>query len=282
MSHQIRIVFQGVCTHFTDNTVPDVPHRVVLTDASAMRFGIVNVAGGNNASYFLMPHFAILRSTDASIQDALSLTNVIHHGNVIDGVSLRIENAIGPLTYDEQFFTFVPQITNFVQQYTPSADVIEGRNATAYFDLFSGSVTKEALADQAIAVVVNVETDGPPILLATPFDESIAPQQIPLGNDLLVANQGMDCHTTENHLDFLLHYLTARAGIPRKLTQPTPGMTTLASFTRVTLDAALLNLSTLDFPNHFHGPCFEFTDLFEKIKPRELVLSLACSDTRYP
>jgi len=51
--------------------------------------------------------------------------------------------------------------------------------------------------------------------------------------ELLVANQGMDCDTQENSYDFLLHYLTNRTGIPRRLIASPPGMDrTLTPFTR--------------------------------------------------
>ncbi|HVR40480.1 MAG TPA: hypothetical protein VMU84_15395, partial [Thermoanaerobaculia bacterium] len=138
------------------------------------------------------------------------------------------------------------------------------------------------------SVIVTIDTDGPPVLLATPFATDLD-HELPLtageqtNVQLVVANQGIDCETSENSYDFLLHFLTARTGIPRTLVKPTPGMNMpLPAATHVTFNAALARLSTIDYPNHFRGKCFATAKFLESPHQQVLVTSVACSDTRYP
>jgi hypothetical protein len=155
----------------------------------------------------------------------------MERGNIFSGVHLSVPNAVGAgVRYAAEYD--VASITSYVEHYAYSPEVVLGGSAAVYFDVFSATMSSCPEADHAIDVTATIETDGAPELLATPFFGG-TPLRIPLtalGQDpdetveLLVANQGMDCETQENHFDFLLHYLTSRTGIPRRLTQPTPGM----------------------------------------------------------
>ena len=305
----LKILFQGICTHFL-NVVPDVPHRVVLPDASPFRFGMISLLDEPQAQdifYFLMPHFAFLR-TYPTLPEALDVYGVMKDGNMYGGASLSVANASGDRLEYGNFFDEVPQITGFYPAYEWSHDVVIGRNAVCYLDLHSGHLEKFTEPNAAVGVVATVQTDGPPQLLVQPFSGA-ASTTIPLAVDhsgtayLLVGNNGVDCDRpeAEQNFDFLLHYLTAKTGIPSELTQRTPGMplSTLRSFTRDELQIALPKMERLQFPERYDSRCFgELTvDDFalasiaaeaatgRSPSPIPFIMldtSPACSDTRYP
>ncbi|HYI12091.1 MAG TPA: hypothetical protein VEK57_23765 [Thermoanaerobaculia bacterium] len=279
----LKILFQGICSHFT-GVVPWIPHRVVLPDASAFRFGLVDLPERSGVEYFLMPHFAVLRTIPSS-QELMSIPGVMETGNIFDGVRIQVANASGNgVSYEPAFFEKVPQITSFVPAYVPSDEVVTGNRAICHVDLFSASVTKFTNLDLSESVIATIATDGLPELLVTPFSTAgTAAHRIVLNVDeeekalLIVANQGIDCQVErENNFDFLLHYITSRTGIPRVLDRPTPGLTqTPASFTPLDLDTALVQLQTFALATRFSGPCFTLDGV-------RWDTSAACSDTRYP
>jgi len=313
---RVDVTFVGVCTHFLD-TVPGVPHRVVLPDASAFRFGITMIVPDldpdlgeestpNRATYYAMPHFSILRMQRPDVQKTLQIQGVMENGNVFSGVRLEIPNAIGTgVTYQSPFHS-IERLTSYVEHYNYSQEVVLGGQAGIYFDLFSASVTAWPHQDDAIEAVASIETDGPPELLATPFFGG-SPHRFSLlgpGDDpeapvgLWVANQGMDCFTPESGFDFLLHYLTNRTGIPRRLTRRTPGMSRDPKpFSQAELVEGAAALTTFDFPRTFDtSPCFTLDGvrlmrtshqpgggyLIETSTGAVLIVSVACSNSQYP
>jgi hypothetical protein len=280
----LKITFIGTCSHFL-GVVPFVPHRVVLPDASAFRFRMLDLPGHPDVSCFLMPHFPLLRARTGPGQDLptapLQAGTAMANGNIFAGIRVQVANAIGTgMTYAPEFFTRVPSITSFVPSYTPAQDVVRGGQAMCHFDVFTGTVTPVTGEADAKRVVITVTTEGAPILQVTPFaTEAAVTYLVEYGEDeleLLVANHGMDCtQQQENNFDFLLHYLTADEGIPRVLTKLTPGLTDPVSFTQAVLDESVDKLKTLHFPRWFDNPCFQEPDLTWDT-------SAACSDTRYP
>ena len=191
-------------------------NRVVLADASALRFGITVLGEEptpDQATYFLMPHFPVLRMPlREDIEELFQMRGVMERGNIFSGVHLSVPNAVGAgVRYAAEYD--VASITSYVEHYAYSPEVVLGGSAAVYFDVFSATMSSCPEADHAIDVTATIETDGAPELLATPFFGG-TPLRIPLtalGQDpdetveLLVANQGMDCETQENHFDFLLH-----------------------------------------------------------------------------
>lgn len=311
----VNVTFMGICTHFRD-TVPGIPHRVVLADASAFRFGIAVLVPNlhpdlgaastpNQATYFLMPHFAIVRTPSADVQQALNITGVMENGNIFSGVHLTIPNAVGAGVSYEPSYQTVPLLTTYMEDYAYSPEVVLGGQAGIYFDLYSATIGAFPGVDLAVDVTATIETDGPPELLATPFFRG-APHRISLvagGQDpdapveLVVANQGMDCETQENSYDFLLHYLTNRTGIPRRLIAQPPGIDpTLTPFTQPILNDAANVLKTFDFPANFNSPCLQLEGLFmlrrsyrkgegfwvQRTTGEVLIVSVACSNSGYP
>jgi hypothetical protein len=297
----LKILFQGVCTHFYDGVVPGVPHRVVLPDASPFRFGMLSVQAQTPVFYFLMPHFAFLR-TWPPVQPRLAVDGVMEHGNIFNGAHLRVRNAVGDGIAYMNFFDEVPSITQYVSGYEWSHDVVVGGNAICYLDLYNGVVQKLTEENGACSVVATILTEGLPELEVKPLAGG-APRTIPLDVDdtgvayLLLGNNGIDCERQEpeQQFDFLLHYLTAKTGLPTALLEPTPGMgNTPQSFTQERLQQSLPSLARLRFPERYEGRCFgeltvgEFAAVetaahaASRLPSTDYDTSPACSDTRYP
>lgn len=287
----LNIWFRGVCVHF-HNVAPGIPHRVVLPDASAFQLGMVDVDQVNSVPYFILPHFAVVRTAVLADQERLNVEQVMEHGNIFDGVRLQVANATGDhITYDSTYFQ-INSITDYVFDYAYADEVVLGGRAACYFDLFSGTLEKVMIpGTTASAVRATITTDGPPKLLATPFFPASAAPPVSLitltgtGDvvDLAVANFGIDCDSEDDKFDFLLHYLTAKGGIPRRLSQPVPGMPPAPQeFSQTQIDLALARVSQIDFPHHFESPCFgNFAELMA-VTGAIGDITVACSDTRYP
>jgi hypothetical protein len=286
---QVNVIFHGVCTHFI-GVVPGVPQRVVLPDASALRLGFLHVPDAGTGSYALMPHFPILRLIDTAVRDQITIASAIDRGNITNSVRLEIANAIGPPPEPDLAGQGLPSLRSFVHDYVYSQDVVTGGRAAAYFDVHhAASETVAIFPNGAMEVVVAIETDGPPVLRATPFFGGTA-HEFPLlaGSDspesvsLWVANQGMDCHTEENNYDFVLHYLTGRSGIPRDFTQMPFGLETgpLGLVPHQTFDQEADLLKTLDYPASLDTSCFQLQT--DPVLGTMLITSAACSNSTYP
>jgi len=280
---QVKVIFHGICTHFI-GVVPGVPHRVVLPDSSALQLGIVEVEA-SQGTYFLMPHFPVLRMQDAAVHEGINVEGAIERGNITDGVRLQIANArdTGGNHYGPEFNKVVPHVAEFVDRYVYSDEVVTGGRAGVYFDLWNATI-EQWLPSVSIDVVATIQTDGAPALLVTTFADG-HPHRFDLATDpdaevrLWVANQGMDCDTPMNSFDFLLHYLTNRTGIPRHLKQPTPGMATPVDVvSHEVFDAGADKLKTLDYPNRFDVPCFSLAKIAGAID----ITSVACANSQYP
>ena len=288
----LNVTFQGVCTHYHNNVVQGVPHRVVLPDASAFQFGLIDLPIATLQPYYLMPHFAVLRlrspidQTPLADQSSLSVRSLLTGGNVFDGIRITVPNAsTGQVAYDASFED-VPSLLEFMPEYEFAEEVVTGGRAFCYFDLFGGTIGSITTANGAIRVVASIPTEGAPRLGITllPFSsQSLEPTELHLSEidgtvDLLVANQGIDCESEDAFYDFVLHYLTARGGIPRSFNSLLPGMPSNAAELNQNVSAALATLSQMNYPNQFRGAC-----LGPEVpgKP-QTDISAACSDSRFP
>ncbi len=272
-TQSLTLEFAGICTHFRD-VVPGVPHRVVLPDASALRFGQIHLEWSSKlASFALAPHFAFLR-TPKNVEQ-LTVPDVMSNGYLLAGARIQIANAIGDQINDLSFDR-TPSITEFVSDYSWSEDVVMGGRAACYFDVFAGKVQTEPLPKGATRVRIDIETDGPPVLLLTPFDQKIQPAKITLDTDtLFIANLELESSEDDPHFDYLLHYLTARAGIPSRILKPTPGMgLNPPLLTEESVARALRELTSVIAAGR------PSDEQLARILPGDI--GPACSDSRYP
>jgi len=220
-TNQLTITFQGICCHF-HGIVPAVPHRVVLPDASAVRFGMLRMppsAGSGVAPYYLMPHLAIIgQPIDGGF------------GMHLTGAQVQVVNAVSP----DFIWTESPKfaIAQYVPRFAFSEEVVFGGRAACYFDVFQGVGFTVGTGDQPRSTVVQMETDGPPQIRITPFPGSaldLVPMEVTLNSvdnssDLVVSNLDVDASLEDAPFDFLLNYLVARGGIPTVLSELTPGL----------------------------------------------------------
>src|SRR5258705_12854267 len=90
---------------------------------------------------------------------------------------------------------------------------------------------------------------------------------IPLIGNLNISNGGLSCNQNSKY-DYVLHYLTSVAGIPRALSAATPGMTD-DDPCAAPQDALLKLINETNYPN--------------EIKAKMgIETSPSCSDSRYP
>jgi hypothetical protein len=133
-------------------------------------------------------------------------------------------------------------LTQFVPGFVPSQEVVSlFSRAAAYFDieLVKSVSIQRADANQPVQsenspfiTIVEMDTDGPPMLQITPFPNSLmqSPPLIPIQQDALgnytlsVTNTDFDTMVGTTNFDFLLNYLVGAAGIPVQLSEPTPGL----------------------------------------------------------
>lgn len=262
---RLTVTFLGVCTHFRYGVVPGVPHRVVLPDASAFRFGMLNIGGEATAdpyTYFLTPHLPYLR-TDAVNQERLTIPGLMTRGSLLGGVRIQVANAIDRRVEYAKGSGELRSLGDFVERYEWSHEVVLGGRAACYFDIFGGVITPVMLQDNASCVVATFETPTgrPPELRVTPLlplqTSDPQPEPIVLGDgadsevQLVVANMSDDCHRIGDQkvYDYLLHYITARGGIPRILKTNTPGLLDPQSMTKPELTAVLGQMEFTHVPD---------------------------------
>ncbi len=268
----LSILFSGISCQF-HGVVPGVPMRAVLPNASAVRFGMVNVPDDRVVppidrwvDYYLMPHVPFV--TDGTTPKMLA------------GAHLQVLN---PST--DQGFSFVPgdgySLTRFVKDFAFSEDVVLNGNAACYFDVFYGKATTVGSGVAARSTLVTMETDGPPLLKITPFPGSPmaideTPWEISEGN-LWVSNIDYDASTEDRPFDFLLNYLVARGGIPKQLRQLTPGLINPTDSTMEDIGDELIRLGA------FIANGGRLTqDKLRKLAMRPVPLNESCSDSHFP
>ncbi|HEV7426513.1 MAG TPA: hypothetical protein VGQ46_09105 [Thermoanaerobaculia bacterium] len=166
----------------------------------------------------------------------ITVTGVIEKGVVYDGATLKIVNAIGDQVEYGPSYDLTPSVSSFVSQYSYSEDVVLGGQAACYFDVLAGKVSIiPALGNGPAHIMIEIETDKSPVLQVTPFrNRATAAKRVTvhleratdaISHMLLVGNMDLDSRDTVQNFDYLLHYLTARGGIPKVITWPPPGLT---------------------------------------------------------
>jgi hypothetical protein len=238
--YSLNVQFAGICTHFTRGTVAGVPHRVVLPDATNILTGALSIKDREpqEITYYLTPHFPVL----ASEGHDLTVPGLILNGAIQSGVRLQVINARGDgMGYTGQ--KRVPKLTVFDPHYTFSDDVVVHGRAFCYFDFYSGSFVATPPSPTnplgPVQVRITVETDGPPELLVTSLGRSAEPVRSyrlslatangePGEITLMVKNLEFPIEVASEQsggvYDYLLHFLTARGGIPRRLETHPPGV----------------------------------------------------------
>lgn len=286
----MEINFFGVCTHFWNHFIPGIPHRVVLADATPLRTGVLtgpfplllNPVGDPNNNpanpsswihYTLMPHFPIITQTVDGITTPLTWPGLLDEfGRLITPSVLKITNAIPGVTYEPAFTDEVASLESFLTDYVPSTDVLTGGRVSAYFDLTGGTISAVTKPGGATRVTADVGTNGTPQLEITPL--TVADLEFTnlafeiTGSSLNISNVGLTCSESSEY-DYLLHYLTAVAGIPRVLDAPVPGM----GDTDPCDDARIALQNLLNTSNYPHD--------IPKIQ-EDVDTSASCSDSRYP
>ncbi|HJQ36214.1 MAG TPA: hypothetical protein VKB93_03655 [Thermoanaerobaculia bacterium] len=241
---KLTIQFAGICTHFRFGVAAGVPHRVVLPDASRLTAGLLSVEespvlADKPAPYYLLPHYAQLQlnGVNADVPHGTAGAGQwVKNGDVLAGIRLQVVNAIEQqMVYDPETIV-TPSLTDYVPGYTFASEVVLSGRASLYFDLYGGTVSTKTAAKGATQTVVTLTTEGRPEVLVTPLAREDRPGRSfrwPLGNEgdaevclnvnnLEVADPAPD--PERGAFDFLLHYLTARGGIPQSIRKRTPGM----------------------------------------------------------
>lgn len=274
---QLTFAFHGVCTHFR-KIVPGIPHRVVLPNAGALQYDTVFVESLQlRLYYYAMPHLATFRIVNGE-QSRLNVGRALVRGDVFDGVRIEVANPLGhEMIYDSTYEDNIKHLQDYVPNYSYSDEVVQNGRAACYIDLHAARMVKAFVDGQATTVTATILTDGAPALHVTPFFNS--PQilhRLQLADDpeanvhLQVHNFSALCEHVDSNFDFLLHYLTAKGGIPRVLTKPTPG---LLDVTRA-IEPRPLSAEALEYLRTFH--------LGDRPEPRLDFATPACSDAGYP
>lgn len=265
---ELKITFKGICGHYT-GVVPGVPHRVVMPDASSVRFGMVRCPDGNLGlpmAYCLLPHQVMWSTPDTQT-------------TLLAPARMRVVNATADriMDYRSSYAETVPPISDYVPRFNYSREVVLAGRAAAYFDVFGGKVTASPTSTGAVTVQIEIETDGDPVFGLMPFglngfNAKEEKHTFPSGTKLTVANSDIDQCDEDKPFDFLLHYLAAEEGIPALLQKATPG---LGDFPKSQdwqeMATALRGLACVI---EKHGPRCEGTGFG--------VMNASCSDTRYP
>jgi hypothetical protein len=297
----IEIEFQGICSHFL-NTVPGVPHRVVLPDATLYLTGemvtpVVTESGKLGASdplaYMLPPHFAqvyvvddqgVATSIAAYVADAGISQWIGNMGLLQVGLGLQVVNACQTdLQYPDQTFAqYIPSIRPYVTDYRYSNNVVQGGRAACYVDLFRGSVGVRRFGE-ALHAVAWMETEGAPIVqlstLAPPdqvpgssLSRIYNATMLPLRTRLVVANRGFNC--SDARFDFLWHLSTNETGVPRYLPQPPYGFNGSTLCDEATRNDGVNKLFALGYP------CRNLNITQQDLDP--IGMAQSCSNSQYP
>lgn len=235
----LNIETHGICTHFTAGVVSGVPHRVVLPNATHIQTQMVSIAGQGPILYYLVPHFPHIEVVGGP---DLTCERLLRGGRFLTGVRLQVTNCRNLEFVNEA--REAPGLLDYDPDYVPSADVVLQGRAACYLDVYGGTVSYHPpkRTNGAGFMSISMETDGPPELLVTSLapwhtldqvstayrftlgesTDPLKPVTVKLRNVELLRELPADEHF--GGYDFLLHYLTARGGIPADIVSKTPGM----------------------------------------------------------
>jgi hypothetical protein len=304
--------FAGICTHFRFGVAAGVPHRVVLPDASMFLPRFLRVAEtisditAPTVLYYITPHFAQLDLTSDpapvsgkpknDLSPVLTVSNLVEHGDILSGIRVQVANATDTrMSYDG----VVSGLTPWLPDYNFSSDVVLAGHAACYVDIYGGAQrTVPSTTGGPDIVLITVQTDGPPTLLVSSLRSS--PLTGTPGTSALIRLTEKDEDLTlivknleadpeeepaeEEHgaYDYLLHYLTARGGIPQMIHRDSdgklpPGMPTQpVTVTREAIGKSLILMGTVLDPTAATGE----TQKRALITPDDT--TPACSDSQYP
>lgn len=208
----LTVYFVGVCTHLREFTSRETEHRVVLINARE---------GKEINGRKIVRHDATLRYLDPQ--------GTPQH-EPLNGVRITIKNpSTTGLVYDKSFFTCIPRLTAYAPNVMSlSLDVAKGHDpnlAAAYFDVTAGRFIAGADSNDASVAVLNIPTDGDPILSIEHFPTHPAgaiTKEIPLPPNahIQLENVGPGRAQGDGPHDFLLNLLVAQV-IPPDATWPT-------------------------------------------------------------
>jgi hypothetical protein len=230
---EITIKFRGLCTHFLNQPVGKdgavVKHRVVLSNAAAARYGVVNIEGfEQNVAYALCPHIPAIALKQGDWIQLPSMAGAIECGVLYAGVQLEILNPATPGLWYSEEWSRIPRLQDYVPEYNLAPGVVAGVNARCHFDLTAGKVEVTPEDEPAVHATVTVETDAEPILRVTPFycldgNPPYTDFKLNSGSELYVGTVGVNCGEEAANLDFMLHYLSSAQGVPQVMTKPPHG-----------------------------------------------------------
>lgn len=206
------VYFVGICTHLREYTSREIEHRVVL----------VNARDGKEINEKkIVGHEASLRYLDAG---------GTHQRERLEGVRISIRNAsTAGVIYTDSFFSCIPRVTAYAPGIKSLApEVAKGHDpnlVAAYFDVAAGRFIGGADPHGAAVAVMNVSTDGDPILVIENFPGHAggkATREIVLPADahIQIENVGPGRAQGDGPHDFLLNFLIAQS-IPQDATWPT-------------------------------------------------------------
>jgi hypothetical protein len=183
-----------------------------------------------------MPHVMSMKMLDPDAASVFATNGLIDDtGYVFSSIRLSVVNSIDTeLTYPGDSFTrLVHSLSTAVENYEYSDDVVLNGRASGYFDIRDGAIT--AVDDgKAARVIATFQTSGAPQLLiqalhpdghpTTATVVTLPVTTVPNGfeSTMLIGNIGASCDF--GSFDYLLHLLTSKAGIPRFIPAPLPGM----------------------------------------------------------
>ena len=299
---KLTIRFAGLCTHFHHGLVRGVPHRVVLPDATNFTTGFLTAPktvpkpnlNQDPVLYYLLPHFAQLEVDDGeriNVPPLVDNVPAVSNGDIQAGIRIQVVNAVNEeMKYKKHV---APKLTDYVSDYSFSSDVVLHGRAACYFDLYGGEVTTVTTQTKfggATQTLVTLKTQGPPELLVTPIAPS-GPKPRSFRLHLGSSNQSEVQLTVKNleflsaehavdhqggAFDFLLHYLTARGGIPQSISKLTPGL----------LPKHLVSATKKDLANTLEKLAAALKHNVSNDLQRRLItpdaVTPSCSDSQYP
>jgi len=208
----LTVYFAGVCTHLREFTSRETEHRVVLINARE---------GKEINGRKIVGHEATLRYLDPQ--------GTPQH-EPLNGVRITIKNPSHTgIVYDKSFFTCIPRLTTHAPKVMSlSLDVAKGHDpnlVAAYFDIPAGRLIAGADSNDASVAVLNIATDGDPILSIEHFPTHPAGPRttellLPPNAHIQLENVGPGRAQGDGPHDFLLNLLVAQV-IPPDATWPT-------------------------------------------------------------
>lgn len=287
-TYNLIVETHGICTHFRYGVVSGVPHRIVLADTTHIQAGTVAIGDSGPVLYYLIPHFPHLEVVEGA---ELSIPGLLLDGHIIGGARLQVLNCVEQgIDYTDADAVNAPRLTTFYPGYIPSNDVVLNGRASCYFDVYGGSVAyvRPEKRGRPGFMRITMQTYGPPELLVTPLAQSATAHRVqipapahpkaPIVLKLKNAELKREIRAEEElgAYDFMLHYLTARGGIPATLASKTPGMPkTLHWVTRERMAQALTDLA---------GALLGAHDAEAMVRPlvTEDLFTDACAPSQYP